>query len=153
PPVTAALPPVADLVPLAISLPVPPAPPSIELTIEVEDVPAPAILPPSVVEGLTPPPSAEATPVLDVSPVIAPEPTPIPLAPPPAPGAPAAEPPPVPDYADGIRRIAAGLRPVGRFPVTTHTLMGITLFAACSPRLAQEAVVSSAFRFLTALME
>lgn len=50
-------------------------------------------------------------------------------------------------------QVKALLAPVGPLEVESQTLMGIELFTACSPRLANDAVVQAAFRFLSFLAE
>ncbi|MBI4013438.1 MAG: hypothetical protein HY359_14055 [Candidatus Rokubacteria bacterium] len=53
---------------------------------------------------------------------------------------------------DGVQ-LEALLAPVGPLELEHQTLMGIALFTACSPRLARDAVVHAAFRFLSFLAE
>lgn len=134
------------------------------LSAAIAPPPAPVVEPAParpIVPRVEPPlaPTLEATAVaVEAAPPVSAPPTPAPAASTPPTLAPAPEAGPVeavprPDHAAETRRIAARLRPVGRLPVTTHALMGVTLFTACSPRLAHEVVVRSAFRFLAALMQ
>lgn len=82
----------------------------------------------------------------------APPPIPAELAaPPPAARTPEAA-PRAEDTIDGAR-VKALLAPVGPLEVESQTLMGIALFTACSPRLAKDAVLQAAFRFLSFLAE
>jgi hypothetical protein len=53
---------------------------------------------------------------------------------------------------DGVQ-LEALLAPVGPLELERQTLMGIALLTACSPRLARDAVVHAAFRFLSFLAE
>jgi hypothetical protein len=52
--------------------------------------------------------------------------------------------------AEDIAQALAGVEPLR---VDTHALMGIVVYTACSPRLAEDAVVRAAFRFLSFLAE
>jgi hypothetical protein len=88
-------------------------------------------------EAVVPPPPA--VPTFEVAPT--------PAATLPAP--PVMEPAAATEHAADLQRIAALLRPVAPLETGVHTLMGVTLLAACSPRLARAAVVQSAFRFLS----
>jgi hypothetical protein len=69
------------------------------------------------------------------------------------------EPPSLPEPASGTgpeidpAEIARGLAPAGPLEVETRSLMGIALHTARSPRLAGDAVVGLAFRFLSFLAE
>jgi hypothetical protein len=67
--------------------------------------------------------------------------------------APAADPIPRTEHVVEAQRIAAILRPVGRLGASVETLMGITLLTACSPRLARDAVVATAFPVLSFLAD
>jgi hypothetical protein len=64
-----------------------------------------------------------------------------------------AEPVVRPEHIAEAEQIAALLRPLGPLRASARALMGVTLFTAIAPRIAEEPVVRSAFRFLSRLAE
>jgi hypothetical protein len=127
--------PAVDVLPTAASLTdtarsEAPAPVEIEPPTRAEvDTPARA----EVEAPAEPPPTIESTPRVE---------------PPVGAGAAAAAPP-----ALSGEEIVRALARVGSLTVGTHALMGIVVYTTCSPRLAEDAVVRAAFRFLSFLAE
>jgi hypothetical protein len=71
--------------------------------------------------------------------------------PPRIPEAPAGEPVVRPEHVAEAERIAALLRLLGPLRASARELMGVTLFTAVGPRVDEDAVIRSAFRFLSFL--
>jgi len=159
--------PSAEVITARIAVP----PPADVITAPIAVLPPEVIPPPAAVvlpaETTTPPAPAPAHPATEQIPVTKAEP-PVPAAsagatvwaetdipvepvsfPEPAVLAPSATPTP-PASTEWIARALAG---VGPLAVDTKPLMGIVVYTACSPRLAEDAVVRAAFRFVSFLAE
>lgn len=149
--------PVRLVEPIELAEPAPPPAPAAPEALRVEVAePLTPIFAPLIPAVPRPVPPVEE-PVVPPSPPRPPsaprEPAPLPVlaAPePPAPPEPAPEPPRPRLGAGDIARVLA---PVGGLEVDGQALMGVTLFTACPPRLARDAVVNAAFRFLSFLAE
>jgi hypothetical protein len=151
PPVEAVIPPVE---PAVLSIPQPPEAEAAAATAALVEEPAPAPSTAAVEPDELPAAHAASRPApveiaaAAVAPPVAPT---EPEAPPTVEWAPEAAP-----RAEGTideAQVKALLAPVGALAVESQTLMGIELFTACSPRLANDAVVQAAFRFLSFLAE
>lgn len=122
-----------------------------------DDATPAVVVDPPVVRAPVPEPEVESAP--ESEPSVAEPPVPEPPAPParetePAvPAAPAPTPSLRPIHLAEARKIAAVLGRYGSLKVEAQVVMGLTLFTAASPRLAKDAVLGAAFRFLPLLAE
>lgn len=126
---------------VVVDLPVVRAPvPEPEVESAPESEPSVAELPVSAVTVAEPPvPEPPVPPARETEPAV--------------PAAPAPTPSLRPIHLAEARKIAAVLGRYGSLKVEAQVVMGLTLFTAASPRLAKDAVLGAAFRFLPLLAE